>query len=247
MDKLTRIAIHAGCLCYAKNAGSRLSKWRLCPVHTSFNVPSSESKASEQGDLIDNDSRSSLESFDSRFTRLTPPSFEHAITEQEWDCGNYWAQAADVFILGVEEIKIKDWRIRRDSKGALHRATAKLDQLEHGDSILELPELFDSCITTEGNNIGSPNPLLGVDPTIANPVTGRKYSDLAPDVLEDNLVITSGAGLRITWSEREISAVAYVRQKAGEGTQGEGEEGHKEGHAEFPEVAGIGIRLLSCI
>ncbi|KAJ3976414.1 hypothetical protein EV361DRAFT_884126 [Lentinula raphanica] len=165
MDKLTRIAIHAGCLCYAKNAGSRLSKWRLCPVHTSFNVPSSESKASEQSDLIDNDSRSSLESFDSRFTRLTPPPFEHVITEQERDCGSYqWARAADGFILGDEEIKIKDWRIRRDSKGALHRAAAKLDQLEHDDSSPKLPELFDSCIITEGNNVKIPTGSCQAEP-----------------------------------------------------------------------------------
>ncbi|KAJ3994575.1 hypothetical protein F5050DRAFT_461020 [Lentinula boryana] len=34
MSNMTRIAVHAGCLCFAKEAGSRLSKWRLCPIHT---------------------------------------------------------------------------------------------------------------------------------------------------------------------------------------------------------------------
>ncbi|KAJ3754530.1 hypothetical protein EV360DRAFT_73623 [Lentinula raphanica] len=215
MDKLTRLAIHAGCLCYAKNTGSRLSKWRLCPVHTSFDGPSSESKASEKGDLIDNDSRSSWESFDSRFTRLTRPPFEH---EQERNCGNYWARAVDGFIFGNEEIKIKDWRIRRDSKGALHRAAAKLDQLKHDDSSPKLPELFDSCITAEGNNVKNiiPTGSCQAEPqafaTDRQPKSSpwcrsydrepsyRKKDDLAPDVLEDNLVIKSGAGLRITSS-----------------------------------------------
>ncbi|KAJ4472234.1 hypothetical protein J3R30DRAFT_1057976 [Lentinula aciculospora] len=32
---LTRLAIYSGCLCPATEAGSRLSRWRPCPVHTS--------------------------------------------------------------------------------------------------------------------------------------------------------------------------------------------------------------------
>ncbi|KAJ3990259.1 hypothetical protein F5890DRAFT_448145 [Lentinula detonsa] len=37
----TRLMIHAGCLCFAEEAGSRLSRWRSCPVHASLHASSS--------------------------------------------------------------------------------------------------------------------------------------------------------------------------------------------------------------
>ncbi|KAJ3745327.1 hypothetical protein DFH05DRAFT_1005909 [Lentinula detonsa] len=77
MSNMTRIAVHAGCLCFAKEAGSRLSKWRLCPIHTppQQSAPlSSQEKALNSCSSIHSASPSFLTSSDSMSGAPFPPS-----------------------------------------------------------------------------------------------------------------------------------------------------------------------------
>ncbi|KAJ3715615.1 hypothetical protein DFJ43DRAFT_1160375 [Lentinula guzmanii] len=67
MRNLTRLMIHAGCLCFAEEAGSRLSRWRFCPAHASLHASSSLAGPTVSSNelLSQSISLSSLDSMDS--------------------------------------------------------------------------------------------------------------------------------------------------------------------------------------
>ncbi|KAJ3723261.1 hypothetical protein C8R42DRAFT_709319 [Lentinula raphanica] len=150
MDKFTRLAIHAGCLIslISQNAGSRISKWRACPVHTSFE--GSSFVASEHGESSCDNSQSTLDSLDSM---STPPFQPFAIEEREPDCRNQTQDAFHaVFVYRDKNSKNGDCRSSKPTTKSPSWTFVPQhdDVLEHEDE--SMPDLIDPFTVTEGNN-----------------------------------------------------------------------------------------------